>query len=133
MADSCRGELTSAKIFDYSSISSENENWRKLRDTWGGGIQNLKDEMHRFGLDDVFGDEDAVITDWERRCSVNMSRASDLNLFYCDVQESGQSFIGFTADRGRDSDFDNTDYYCALPATNDERHVSIIRRDRHFR
>lgn len=56
-------ELTLARFFDYSSGSADDKGWNKLRDVWVGGVSNLKAEMHRYGLDDVFDDVDAEMSD----------------------------------------------------------------------
>lgn len=55
-------ELTLARLFDYESLDS-NPAWRRAKSTWAGGVANLESEMHHYGLDDIFEQQDVEMSD----------------------------------------------------------------------
>lgn len=56
-------ELTLARLFDYKSISDNHPGWRRARRAWAGGVANLESEMHQYGLDNIFEEQDMVMSD----------------------------------------------------------------------
>ncbi|KAF8596432.1 hypothetical protein BDV93DRAFT_563314 [Ceratobasidium sp. AG-I] len=54
-------ELTLAQLFDYAALSGDHQAWSQVRSAWAGGITNLESEMKRYGLDDIFEQQDVVM------------------------------------------------------------------------
>lgn len=55
-------ELTLARLFDYKSLNSS-QGWRRAKSVWAGGVANLESEMHHYGLNDIFEQQDVEMSD----------------------------------------------------------------------
>ncbi|KAB5588959.1 HAT family dimerization protein [Ceratobasidium theobromae] len=54
------GEISLARLFDYSPRTGNENSWSNARGIWLGGVANLESEIHHYGLADAFGETNDV-------------------------------------------------------------------------